>query len=104
MSDEQNQSSSIVSENTSSGTTITEGSAGPRLRKKRRTRKPVCQLCRWGCLYVDYKDHDMLRKRYLKNNKIVSHKVTGNCLKHQHQVATAIKRARIVALLPFVED
>lgn len=55
-------------------------------------------------MYADYKDAEFLKKRYLKNNKIVSHKVSGNCMKHQHQIATAIKRARIVGLLPFVED
>ncbi|GCE63218.1 30S ribosomal protein S18 [Candidatus Mycoplasma haematohominis] len=74
----------------------------PKKRKKRT--KKICWLCKWGCLHTDYKDVEFLKKRYLKNNKIVTHKITGNCLKHQHQVATAIKRARIVALLPFVED
>lgn len=73
-------------------------------RKPRKKRKACCFLCKWGFLYADYKDVEFLKKRYLKNNKIVSHKVSGNCMKHQHQIATAIKRARMVGLLPFVEE
>lgn len=73
------------------------------LKKKKRKVKKICRLCRWGCLHVDYKDVAFL-ERYLRNNRITTHKITGNCLKHQHQIAIAIKRARIVALLPFVGE
>lgn len=71
--------------------------------KRRKKKSKICWLCKWGCLHVDYKNVEFL-KRYLKNNRIITHKITGNCLKHQHQISDAIKRARIVALLPFLED
>ncbi|AEW44883.1 30S ribosomal protein S18 [Mycoplasma haemocanis str. Illinois] len=85
----------------SQNTTVQETTTS--VRKKRRKHKKVCWLCKWGCLHIDYKNVDFL-KRYLKNNKIITHKITGNCLRHQHQIAFAIKRARVVALLPFVGD
>lgn len=81
-----------------------ESSSFEDVKKKRRKIKKKCWLCKWGCLHIDYKDTQFLSERYLKNNKIVSHKITGTCLKHQHQITSAIKRARIVGLLPFVLD
>lgn len=92
-----------VQENVVAPKADSEQSSSPIFKKKKRKVRKFCWLCRWGCLHVDYKDVNTLNK-YLKNNKIITHKITGNCLKHQHQIATAIKRARIVALLPFVED
>ncbi|MCF0217733.1 MAG: 30S ribosomal protein S18 [Malacoplasma sp.] len=53
--------------------------------------------------HVDYKDVDLLKKYLTYNYKIASRKVTSSCLKHQIRVSNAIKRARIVALIPFTE-
>ncbi|AGX88812.1 30S ribosomal protein S18 [Mycoplasma parvum] len=75
----------------------------PRLRRNKKFKK-VCWLCRRGILTVDYKDTEFL-KNYLKRyNKILIHKISGNCLKHQHQLSQAIKRARYISLLPFVPE
>lgn len=72
-------------------------------RKKYNIRK-VCLLCKKGHFYIDYKDVELLKK-YLKNsNKISTRKITGNCQAHQRRLSNAIKRARILALLPFVVE
>ncbi|MDQ0514215.1 small subunit ribosomal protein S18 [Mycoplasmoides fastidiosum] len=73
-------------------------------KRKKFAAKRICLLCKKGQFYIDYKDVTLL-KRYLKtNNKISSSKITGNCGSHQRQISNAIKRARIVALLPFVAE
>lgn len=71
---------------------------------KKKKQKPICLLCKRGCLQVNYKDVDLLKNYLKKYNKILTHKISGNCLKHQHQISNAIKRARFVALLPFVNN
>lgn len=71
---------------------------------KRKPRKKVCQFCIKGIEQVDYKDTETLTK-YVNNNwKIIPRRISGCCTKHQRRVANAIKRSRIVALLPFVKD
>ncbi|WP_391591571.1 SSU ribosomal protein S18p, zinc-independent [[Mycoplasma] cavipharyngis] len=71
-------------------------------KRKKKSPKKICLLCKKGQFYIDYKDIELL-KRYLKpNNKISGVRTTGNCNSHQRQIANAIKRARIVAFLPFV--
>ncbi|QZX49044.1 30S ribosomal protein S18 [Mycoplasma sp. E35C] len=70
---------------------------------KNKTRK-LCHFCAKGILKVDYKDVNTLRKNINSYAKIVSRRQTGNCSLHQRHVSNAIKRARIVALLPFVKD
>lgn len=67
----------------------------------RRKRKKVCQLCAGKDL--DYKNADELRKYINEKGKILSRRVTGTCAKHQRFVAMQIKRARIMAILPFVK-
>lgn len=65
-------------------------------------RRP-CRLCQQGVLSVDYKDVELLKNYLISyNGKIKPRKVTGCCCKHQRFITNAIKRARIVALLPFV--
>lgn len=64
-------------------------------------RKKVCQLCAGEEL--DYKDVDKLQKYISEKGKILSRRITGTCSKHQRDVAREIKRARMVALLPFVK-
>lgn len=64
-----------------------------------RKKKKVCQLCAGKS--VDYKNPEILRKYITENGKILPRRVTGCCAKHQRYVAMQIKRARIIALLPF---
>jgi len=54
--------------------------------------------------YIDYKDHQRLRDFVSDRGKILKSRMTGTCLKHQRKLSAAIKRARQVALLPFVSE
>jgi small subunit ribosomal protein S18 len=67
----------------------------------RRGRKKYCQFCADQVTYVDYKDGALLRKFMSDRGKIRARRVTGNCTQHQRLVATAIKNAREMALLPY---
>jgi small subunit ribosomal protein S18 len=69
-----------------------------------RNRKKVCQFCADRNLKIDYKDTDLLKKYITERGKILPKRITGTCAMHQREVAKAIKRARTVALLPFVKD
>jgi small subunit ribosomal protein S18 len=66
-------------------------------------RKP-CQHCRDKVEQVDYKDVVSLRKFISEKGKIRSRRITGACRRHQSQIATAVKRARELALLPYVNE
>ena len=66
-------------------------------------RKP-CQHCRDKVEQVDYKDVASLRKFISEKGKIRSRRITGSCRRHQVQIATAVKRARELALLPYVNE
>jgi small subunit ribosomal protein S18 len=66
-------------------------------------RKP-CPYCRDKVDQVDYKDVAALRRFISDRGKIRSRRITGACRRHQNQVARAIKRARELALLPYVAD
>ena len=67
----------------------------------RRTKKKVCIFCKDRIEYVDYKDVNLLRKFMSDRGKIRARRVTGNCTRHQRDVATAIKNSREMALLPY---
>ncbi|MCQ2551469.1 MAG: 30S ribosomal protein S18 [Clostridia bacterium] len=67
-------------------------------------RKKVCQFCADKSLAIDYKDVDTLKKYVTERGKILPKRITGTCAMHQRAVTTAIKRARIVALLPYVAE
>jgi len=67
-------------------------------------RKKVCQFCADKTETIDYKDVDKLRKYVTDRGKILPKRITGTCAMHQRQVTKAIKRARIVALLPYTAD
>lgn len=67
-------------------------------------RKKVCQFCADKTERIDYKDVEKLRKYVTERGKILPKRITGTCAMHQREVTTAIKRARIVALLPYVAD
>ena len=64
-------------------------------------RKKVCKFCT-GRAKINYMDSDALRRFTTERGKILPRRITGNCAKHQRQLAQAVKRARILALLPFV--
>ncbi|MBR2340754.1 MAG: 30S ribosomal protein S18 [Clostridia bacterium] len=65
-------------------------------------KKKVCAFCADKVEAIDYKDVAKLRKFITERAKILPRRVSGTCAKHQRELNTAIKRARIVALLPYV--
>ena len=68
---------------------------------QKKQRKKFCVFCKDKIDYVDYKDVSMLRKFVSDRGKIRARRVTGNCAQHQRDVATAVKNAREMALLPY---
>jgi small subunit ribosomal protein S18 len=66
--------------------------------------KKYCRFKRSGIKYVDYKDPDFLLKFVNEQGKILPRRLTGTSLKYQRKVATAVKRARHLGLLPYVGD
>ena len=73
---------------------------GPRGRKRRK----VCAFCVDKVECIDYKDAAKLRRYTSERGKILPRRTTGTCAMHQRQLTEAIKRARQVALLPYVTD
>lgn len=73
-------------------------------RPMNRRRKKVCIFCADKVAYIDYKDSAKLRKFITERGKILPRRVSGTCAKHQRELNTAIKRARQVALLPYISD
>jgi len=69
----------------------------------RRVKKKPCALCRDHIEWVDYKDVPLLRKYMSDRGKIRSRRVTGNCAQHQREIASAIKTARELVLLPYTQ-
>ena len=78
----------------------TERSAHP----VKRTRKKVCQFCADRTEFIDYKDIAKLKKYMTERAKSLPRRVTGCCAYHQRELTTAIKRARQLALIPYVAD
>lgn len=70
----------------------------------RKPKKKVCQFCKDKTRRVDYKDTALLRKFISDRGKIRARRVTGNCVQHQRDVATAVKNAREMALLPYTSS
>jgi small subunit ribosomal protein S18 len=66
--------------------------------------KKVCIFCKNKNKAIDYKDIETLKTLITPNGKIAARRATGTCAKHQREVAVAIKRARFIALLPYVQD
>ena len=69
-----------------------------------RSRRKVCKFCAEKATSIDYKDTNMLVKFTTERGKIMPRRMSGVCAKHQRDLAIAIKRARIMALLPYVAD
>ena len=70
--------------------------------KRRRRRRKVCKFCADTNLVIDYKEVKILKHFITERGKIVPRRISGTCAKHQRQLAGAIKRARNIALLPYV--
>ena len=76
----------------------------PAQRGGNRKRRKVCYFCSEKIAYIDFKDTTLLRKYISERAKILPRRVSGTCAKHQRQLTTAIKRARVMALLPYISD
>ncbi len=72
--------------------------------KYRKERRKVCSFCADKVTGIDYKEVVKIRKYISERGKILPRRISGNCAKHQRQLTLAIKRARCIALLPFVQD
>ncbi|MCX6338758.1 MAG: 30S ribosomal protein S18 [Candidatus Aureabacteria bacterium] len=67
-------------------------------------RKKKCRFCMDKVTEIDYKDIGLLRKMITEKGKILPSRITGTCARHQRRIAIAIKRARFVALIPYVAE
>lgn len=67
-------------------------------------RKKYCRFKRTGIRYIDHKDPEFLLKFINEQGKILPRRITGNSLKFQRRIASAVKRARHLAILPYVAD
>ncbi len=67
-------------------------------------KKKVCAFCAEKVSQIDYKDAAKLRKFVSERSKILPRRITGTCAKHQRELTTAIKRARQIAILPYISD
>ncbi len=70
----------------------------------RKRRRKVCSFCVDKVDSIDYKDTAKLRRYISERGKILPRRMSGTCAKHQRQLSTAIKRARVVALIPYTAD
>lgn len=67
-------------------------------------RKKYCRFKKYGIKYIDYKDQEFLLQFVNEQGKLLPRRITGNSLKYQKLVAVAVKRARHLAILPYVTD
>ena len=67
-------------------------------------RKKYCRFKKFGIKHIDYKDGDFLLQFINEQGKLLPRRITGNSLKYQTKVATAVKRARPLAILPYLAD
>lgn len=66
------------------------------------SRKKICRFCESRVFYVDYKDDRLLYRFTTEEGKIIPRRISGTCAQHQRQLVKAIKRARFMAILPYV--
>ena len=83
--------------------------AAPKHRQRRRParrriyrRRKVCRFCADTSLEIEYKDPKLLKHFITERGKIIPRRISGTCAKHQRKLTLAIKRARTIALLPYV--
>jgi small subunit ribosomal protein S18 len=80
-----------------------QGRPGGKFRKNGSIRRKICRFCA-DKVEIDYKNISLLRAFVTEGGKILSGRITGTCAKHQRELDTAIKRARMLALLPFASN
>ncbi|GHU79927.1 30S ribosomal protein S18 [Clostridia bacterium] len=80
------------------------GERSGRRPRGRKPRRKVCSFCVDKVEFIDYKDINRLRRFTNERGKILPRRMSGNCAKHQRQLSESIKRARVVALLPYTID
>ena len=71
------------------------------MKKKFVPKKKFCKFCKNAQLVIDYKNADLLKGLIAESGKILNRRFTGTCAKHQRKVAKEIKKARVMALLPY---
>ncbi|GAC1392353.1 MAG: 30S ribosomal protein S18 [Vulcanimicrobiaceae bacterium] len=72
--------------------------------KDRRPKRKPCNFCIEKAIDVNYKDVGRLKKFISERGKILPRRISGNCAKHQRLLTVAVKRARVIAFLPFVSE
>ena len=72
--------------------------------RARKAKKKVCQFCVDKVTDIDYKDVAKLRRYVSERAKILPRRITGTCAHHQNELTKAIKRARYMALMPYIDD
>ncbi len=80
------------------------GTRRPRSRNQQQRKKRSCRFCDAKDIYIDYKNEKRLSRCVSEQGRIIPRRITGTCSKHQRELTVAIKRARHMALLPFVAD
>ncbi len=81
-----------------------ERSDAPMRKRGGRRRRKVCVYCADKNVVIDYKDVNKLKRYVSERGKILPRRITGNCAKHQRALTVAIKRARHIALMPYVQE
>jgi len=84
--------------------TKTDRADAPMKRRNVRRRKKVCVFCADKTATIDYKDANKLKRYISERGKILPRRITGSCAKHQRALTVAVKRARQIAILPYVVD
>jgi small subunit ribosomal protein S18 len=77
---------------------------GKKKKKRKVLRKKKCKFCTNLVMGIDYKDVGRMKKYVTDRGKIIGRRITGNCAKHQRQLTRAIRRARVLSLLPFTGE
>ncbi|MBW6462820.1 MAG: 30S ribosomal protein S18 [Dethiobacteria bacterium] len=70
----------------------------------RKPKKKICSYCVDKIESVDYKQYEKLKRFVTERGKVLPRRISGNCARHQRQLTRAIKKARIMALLPFTSE
>ncbi len=70
----------------------------------RKPKKKICSFCVDKIESIDYKQYDKLKRFMTERGKVLPRRISGNCARHQRQLTRAIKRARIMALLPYTTE
>ena len=80
----------------------TRNSGNPKKKRRVFHRRNVCRFCADSKIVIDYKDQKLLKYFITERGKIIPRRISGTCSKHQRVLTHAIKRARTIALLPYV--